>query len=130
VQNLAIHRNMSIYKTAQKGEYETPSRSKHQKKLLQEKAHNSLPKPQTIKDVYGVIKERILHGLKKFKFDQKKSGKMKRAKEPQKSVRILVLGDSGVGKSSLVTVFISAHFEENLSSLIPVAVSLSRTLIN
>ena len=62
-------------------------------------------------------------------FDQKKSRKMKRGKErqPQKSVRIVVLGDAGVGKSSLVTVFISAHFEENLSSLIPVAVSLSRT---
>ena len=41
----------------------------------------------------------------------------------QKAVRIVVLGDAGTGKSSLITVFISAHFEENLSSVIPVAVS-------
>ena len=49
---------------------------------------------------------------------------MKRAKDRTlpKAARIVVLGDSGVGKSSLITVFISAHFEENLSSLIPVAV--------
>ena len=55
---------------------------------------------------------------------------MKRARErpSQKSARIVVLGDSGVGKSSLVTVFISAHFEENLSSLIPVAVSTQQLL--
>jgi GTPase SAR1 family protein len=41
---------------------------------------------------------------------------------PQKAVRIVVLGDPGAGKSSIITVFISGHFEENLSPLIPVAV--------
>ncbi len=46
----------------------------------------------------------------------------------QKAVRIVVLGDPGAGKSSIITVFISGHFEENISPLIPVAVSFPTTI--
>eukprot|EP00281_Chroomonas_sp_CCMP1168_P000341 CAMPEP_0206260760 /NCGR_PEP_ID=MMETSP0047_2-20121206/27275_1 /ASSEMBLY_ACC=CAM_ASM_000192 /TAXON_ID=195065 /ORGANISM="Chroomonas mesostigmatica_cf, Strain CCMP1168" /LENGTH=217 /DNA_ID=CAMNT_0053687893 /DNA_START=55 /DNA_END=705 /DNA_ORIENTATION=+ len=38
------------------------------------------------------------------------------------SVRVLVLGDSGVGKSSIINCFISSSFEENLAPVIPAAI--------
>lgn len=38
------------------------------------------------------------------------------------SVRILVVGDPGVGKSSIINCFISNNFEENLAPVIPAAI--------
>jgi GTPase SAR1 family protein len=48
--------------------------------------------------------------------------KSKGLNAPQNPIRIVVLGDAGTGKSSLINVFISANFEEDIAPLIPVAV--------
>ena len=48
--------------------------------------------------------------------------KSKASNAPLNPIRIVVLGDACTGKSSLINVFISANFEEEIAPLIPVAV--------